>query len=345
MLGAEAEAPAALVDLITARAQGNPFYIEELLNFIRSQGVDPQDEAALKKLELPESLHSLILSRIDKLGEAPRRTLKVASVLGRVFRAPMLPGVYPELGTFDQVKEHLRTLGTSDLVNVDLEAEQTYLFKHVVTQEVAYESMPFAIRSMLHERVGGYIEESEADAIDRHLDLLAHHYWRSDNLSKKREYLGRAGDAAQASYANQAAIDYFERLAPLLEQGARVEALLKLGKVLELVGNWRRAEQVDSEAMGLAEDLGDDQARASCETALAEVARKQGRYDEALERLDRAGAAFRDLGDESGVGTGAAPRRHRRRAARRLRRRRSRITTRALRSGSASATRRTWATC
>ena len=302
MLGTETEAPAALVELITARAQGNPFYIEELLNFIRSQGVDPQDESALKKLELPESLHSLILSRIDKLAEAPRRTLKVASVLGRVFSAPMLPGVYPELGAFDEVTEHLRTLGTSDLVNVDQEAEQTYVFKHVVTQEVAYESMPFAFRSMLHECVGGYIEETEADAIERNLDLLAHHYWRGENLQKKREYLGRAGDAAQASYANAAAIDYFARLAPLLEQGARVEVLLKLGKVLELVGNWHRAEEVDSEAMVLAESLGDDHSRASCETALAEVARKQGRYDEAFERLDRAGAAFRDLGDESGAG-------------------------------------------
>ncbi len=302
MLGAEAEASAALVDLITARAQGNPFYIEELLNFIRSQGVDPQDETALKKLELPESLHSLILTRIDKLSEAPRRTLKVASVLGRVFRAPMLPGVYPELGGYDQVKEHLRTLGTSDLVNVDLETEQTYVFKHGVTQEVAYESMPFAMRSMLHERVGGYIEESEVDAIDRNLDLLAHHYWRSENLPKKREYLGRAGDAAQASYANTAAIDYFGRLAPLLEQRARVDVLLKLGKVLELVGEWRRAEQVDSEAMVLAENLADDHAKASCETALAEVARKQGRYDEAFERLDRAAREFRSVGADSGVG-------------------------------------------
>ncbi len=302
MLGTEAEAPAALVDLITARAQGNPFYIEELLNYIRSQGVNPQDESALKKLELPESLHSLILSRIDKLSEAPRRTLKVASVLGRVFRAPMLPGVYPELGAFERVKEHLRTLGASDLVNVDQEAEQTYLFKHVVTQEVAYESMPFAFRAMLHEHVGGYIERTEADGIDRQLDLLAHHYWHSENLAKKREYLGRAGDAAQANYANSAAIDYFERLAPLVAQGERVDVLLKLGKVLELVGNWRRAEQVAGEAMVLADSLGDDHARASCEWALAEVARKQGRYDEAFERLERAVGEFRSAGEESGVG-------------------------------------------
>ena len=123
-------------------------------------------------------------------------------MLGRVFRAPMLPDVYPELGDFDESRKTSRTLGTSDLVSVDQEAEQTYLFKHVVTQEVAYESMPYAIRSMLHERVGSYIEETEADAIERNLDLLAHHYWRSENLPKKREYLGRAGEAAQASYAN-----------------------------------------------------------------------------------------------------------------------------------------------
>src|SRR4029453_17274326 len=91
--------------------------------------------------------------------------------------------------------------------------------------------------------------------------------------------------------------------APLVEEGARVDTLLKLGKVLELVGNWRRAEQVDGEAMVLAEALADDHARASCETALAEVARKQGRFDEALERLERAAGEFRSLGGESGSGS------------------------------------------
>ena len=298
---AEVEPPLFLVDLIMTRAQGNPFYIEELLNFIHTQGVNLQDESALQRLDLPESLHSLILSRIDELAEEPRRTLKMASVLGRVFKASMLQGVYPELGGFEQVQEHLKTLGANDLVNVDVAADQSYVFKHVVTQEVAYESMPFAIRSTLHERVGRHIEATESETIDRNLDLLASHYWRSDNLPKKREYLGRAGDAAQASYANKAAISYFKRLAPLLEESARVDALLKLGKVLELVGNWRRAEKVEAEAMALAEELGDDHAKATCETALAEVARKQGRFDEAMARLDRAASEYRSLGEESGV--------------------------------------------
>lgn len=302
ILEADSEPPAALVDLVTARAQGNPFYMEELISFIRSQHVDMQNASALAQLQLPESLHSLVLSRIDMLGESPRRTLKVASVVGRVFRATTLIGVYSELGELDEVKENLRALGTVDIVNLEQEAEQSYLFKHVVTQEVAYESMPFAFRSMLHERAGQYIETTEADAIDRNLDLLAHHYWHSQNLPKKREYLGRAGTSAEASYANAAAIGYFERLVPLVEGAARIDALLKLGKVFELVGEWQRAEKVDGEALTLADSLSDDLARSSCETALAEVARKQGRYDEAVARLDRAARGFADAGDEKGVG-------------------------------------------
>ena len=302
MLATERDAPAALVELITNRAQGNPFYIQELLNYIRSQGVDPADAAGLKDLQLPGSLHSLILSRIDAVAEAPRRALKVASVIGRVFRVPTLCGVYPELGGVIEIADHLAMLATADLVHPEIEAEQSYIFKHAITQEVAYESMPFAFRSALHERAGAFLERTEAGAIDRHLDLLAHHYWHSENVAKKREYLGRAGDAAQAVYANAVAIDYFERLAPLVDGKDRVELLLKLGKVVELVGDWKRAEEVDTQALALAVSLDDVKWRASSETALAEVARKQGRFDEALERLDRAARGFETVGDESGVG-------------------------------------------
>ena len=132
---------------MTDRSGGNPFYIEELISFIASRGIDPADAESLRTLELPESLHSLVLSRIDEMAEAPRRTLKVASVVGRVFEAPVLPGAYPELGALDEVIVHLDTLRAADLVSLDRDAEQAYLFKHVATQEVAYESLPFALRA------------------------------------------------------------------------------------------------------------------------------------------------------------------------------------------------------
>ena len=287
---------------MTARSQGNPFYLEELLNYIHEHGVDPQDSSALRGLELPESLHSLILSRVDTLGEAPRRTLKVASVVGRTFLAGALPAIYPELGSPDDIGEHLATLRSRDLITLDREDEQSYLFKHVVTQEVAYESMPFAIRAMLHERTGGYIEETGADAIELQLDLLAHHFWHSENLEKKREYLVRAGEAAEASYANTAAIDYLERAAPLVSEQERVDVLLRLGRVVAHVGDWRRAEQVEREALANAELLGDTRSRGWCETELAEVARKQGRYEEAVSLLEQAADAFESVGDDGGLG-------------------------------------------
>jgi predicted ATPase/class 3 adenylate cyclase len=291
-----------LTELVVSRAQGNPFYAEELLNYVHAQEIDPADEQALRSLELPGSLHSLVLSRIDTLSESPRRTLKVASVVGRVFRAPMLPGVYPELGTVGDVRAHLGTLRLLDLVNPDREEDESYLFKHAVTQEVAYESIPYALRVELHGDVGRFIEQHEPDAIDRNVDLLAHHFWLSDDEERKRAYLRRAGDAAQAAYANASAIDYFERLVPLLPETDRAAVLLKLGKVLELVGDWPRAEAIEREALALAEDVADEEAKAWSQTALAEVMRKTGRYDEATSALDEAAELFERVTNEEGLG-------------------------------------------
>ena len=321
MLGVDAEPPAALVELVTARAQGNPSTSRSCSTSSAARASTRRTRRRLQTLELPESLHSLILSRIDALGEAPRRTLKVASVVGRVFRAPMLPGVYPELGAFDAGPG--ATCGRSarsDLVSVDQEAEQTYLFKHVVTQEVAYESMPFAFRvdaararRRLHR--GDRAGRDRAQPRPARAPLLA----QREPARRSASTSPRAGDAAQAAYANAAAIEYFERLAPLVEQGERVDVLLKLGKVLELVGNWRRAEEVEGEALALAREPG--------RRLLARVVRDgagRGRAQAgALRRGVRAarprGARLRGAGRRGRRRQGAAPHRHRRGAARRLR--------------------------
>jgi adenylate cyclase len=300
--GAEVEVPPALLELVVTRAQGNPFYAEELLNYVEEQGVDASDERELRALELPGSLHSLVLGRIDTLTEAPRRTLKVASVVGRVFRAPVLPGAYPELGTIDDVHMQLDTLRRVDLVKLDRAEDDSYLFKHAVTREVAYESLPYALRATLHGHVGRFIEQHEPESVERNVGLLAHHFWHSDDEQKKVVYLRRAGAAAQASYANASAIDYYERLVPLVDETERPGVLLELGKVLELVGRWDDARDVETQGLELAESTGDDRSRAWCETALAEVARKQGAFDEATERLARARAVFAESGDEQGLG-------------------------------------------
>ncbi len=301
LLGADADATDELVALVTARADGNPFYVEELVSFIASSGIDTSDGAALRNLQLPESLHSLVLSRIDTVAEEPRRTLKVASVIGRVFRAPVLPGAYPELGTLDDVRDHLETLRTRDLVIPERVEDLSFLFKHVVTQEVAYASMPFAQRRALHRAVGLYLEAQDHEPVEQRLDLLAHHFWLADDEVRKREYLARAGAAAQASYANAAAIDYYDRLVPLLEGKARVEAQLKLEQVLELVGDWTRAVSVAEEALHAAETLDDADAQGWARAALADLARKQGRFDDSALQLAEAAAVFQVSDDEAGL--------------------------------------------
>ena len=303
VVGDDAEPSHALVALVTDRSGGNPFYIEELISFIAGRGIDIADERAVRAVELPESLHSLILGRIDTVGEEPRRTLKVASVVGRVFEAPLLPGAYPELGELDTVTDHLGQLRAADLVNLDREAHQAWLFKHVATQEVAYESLPFAVRSMLHGRIGAYLEATAGDAVDQSLDLLAHHYGRSDDRSKKIEFLRRAAVAAQASYANAAAIDYYERLVPLLTGPARVETMIELARVHHVVGNVPAAEAILVEARALAD--GDRRLSARCDHLIAESARRLGRFSEAAEVLQRAYDTFEELGDDTGLADAA----------------------------------------
>ncbi|MEO6064467.1 MAG: tetratricopeptide repeat protein, partial [Burkholderiales bacterium] len=294
--------PSELVDAVTRRSQGNPFYAEELLNFIASRGIDVRDDQAWRQVDLPDSLYSLILGRIDAIAEDPRRTLKVASVVGRTFAVPTLSGSYTDLGDESEVLAQLVTLTDADLVSPEDFIERTFTFKHSLTQEVAYENLPFAFRSVLHERIAEYIERTDGNANDRHLDLLAHHYWHSDNLPKKREYLLRAGMAAQAAYANASAIDYYERLAPIVEGKNRVGALLKLGAVLDLIGDWRRAETTNRNAMSVAQQEGDRDALGWCEAAFAEIVRKQGQYDRAISHLDLADAAFDAAGDRAGLG-------------------------------------------
>jgi predicted ATPase/class 3 adenylate cyclase len=301
--GSQSQASPELVERLTIRAEGNPFYIEELLNYLHDRGHDPNDTRALELLELPASLHSLILSRIDQLTESQKITLKVASVIGRLFRAAMLWGTYPQLGDERSIIGDLDTMTKMDLVALETpDPELTYLFKHIVTQEVAYESLPFGTRAMLHEQIGRYIEGAYARSLDQYVDLLAYHFYRSTDEAKKREYLLRAGEAAQRNYANSAAIDYYQRMLPLVPKKEQVPILLKLGKVLELVGEWAEAGQLYQQILEMAGELGDRQVLAWGQAAQGELLSKQGLYPEAAAWLKGARATFEEMDDQDGVG-------------------------------------------
>ena len=300
--GGAQEPPAALVERISQRAQGNPFYIEELLNYLHDRGLDPHDPRVLANLDLPTSLHSLILSRIDQLSESQKIIIKVASIIGRQFRMAWLWGVHPQVGAPARVEADLEELSHLDLTPLDLaEPERIYLFKHIVTHEVAYESLPYATRAQLHGQLGQFIEDTCAATLDQHVDLLAYHYDHSHNEPKKREYLRRAGDSARAAFANQAAIDYYRRLLPLLSSAEQIVVLLKLGQVLELVGEWSEAGDLYRRTLQCAEQINDLAGLASCQRAMGWLLRKQGEYHEAVAWLTQARAGFDLLGELAAI--------------------------------------------
>ncbi|MFN8499076.1 MAG: tetratricopeptide repeat protein [Anaerolineae bacterium] len=303
LTGVEAAVPPAFVEQLTTRAQGNPFYIEELINYLNDRGIEPGDVGALATLDLPTSLHSLILSRIDQLTESQKITIKVASVIGRLFRVRWLWGAYPGLGAETQVKADLATLHRLDLTPEDQpEPEQVYIFKHIVTEEVAYASLLTAMRTQFHGNLAQFIERAYPDQIDQQLDLLAFHYAHSSNDDKKREYLLRAGDAAHAAYANDAALDYYRRLLPLVNGADCVEVILKLGQVLELVGRWDEVDALYRRGLAEAEALGDRRAEARCQSAIGWLLRKRNQNAEAAQWLAEAQVVFEQLGDQAGLG-------------------------------------------
>lgn len=288
--------PRGLLEALMARAQGNPFYMEELLNFVRDRGLDPSD---LDRIELPDSLHALILSRIDQLSEGEKMTLRVASVIGRLFRAEWLTGYYPELGTVPMVRAALDGLSNLDITPLDSpEPEWRYLFKHIVTHEVTYESLPFATRARLHEQLAKYLEGTDAP-----VEAIAFHYGRTENTAKKIEFLRKAGEAAQRNFANDSALDYFSSLLPLLtDDKEKFRIHLMRGQVSELMGRYEDAERDYRAALACAvDDLG---LKARTQFALGKLNRLRGEYATALDWLGRAHEARTRSEDARGLAQG-----------------------------------------
>jgi class 3 adenylate cyclase/tetratricopeptide (TPR) repeat protein/ABC-type dipeptide/oligopeptide/nickel transport system ATPase subunit len=295
--------PPILLERLNEKAQGNPFYISELMNLFHDRQLDPTDAATLNEMELPDSLYSLVMSRIDRLGANEQLILKAASVIGRVLKARWLWGAYPELGSPDYVKGQLSYLTRFELILPEQpEPELEYLFRHLVTQEVAYESLTLATRQVLHAQIGFFLEEQDDQTESRYLDLLAFHFEHSREVNRQREYFDKAGRAAQAIFANQSALAYYQKLLPLLPLDAQSSVMLRLGEIWQLTGQWVEAQGVFQNSLELARQLQDRPAIAQSQLALGTLMNLKGSYAEALAYLNQAEPLFEALGSEIGIG-------------------------------------------
>ncbi len=282
--------PKKLLDLVVEKSGGNPFYIEEILNYIKDLDIDIHNARSLEALDLPDTIHSLILSRLDRLTQGQQNVLRVASVIGRLFRSAMVHGVYPGKPIQEQIEDDLRALFNLDLTSVEKnEPEETYLFKHIVTQEVTYESLPFNTRRVLHERAGEYLEQNQPEELDQFIDLLAFHFSHSSNNEKKKKYLLRAGELAQETFANMAALDYFKQVLPFLDASEAVEVEFKMGEVYVLIGQMDRAEKLFSNLLEKIEKSAElNHFLPEAQMAFGEMRRKQGEFAKATPYLNDA---------------------------------------------------------
>ena len=284
--------PVELRARVLARAEGNPFFLEEILRAIIDAAAIAYDEDSsrwratrdIADLPIPATLHGVITSRIDRLPQEAKQVLHLAAVIGRIVPRPLLTAI----AGHDGLDGHLRILQRAELLRERARLPETeYIFKHQLTQEAAYAGLLRRKRRTLHRRVAEALELHYADRIEEQLGLLAHHWERAGDAERALHYLRRAGEQAAAHYANDEAVSYFSRALDLTPQSAlrtRYDLLVTRENVYDLLG--KRDEQ--QEDLGSLERIADalDDSRLKAEATL-----RQAYYETRLSDYSAAVAA------------------------------------------------------
>lgn len=211
--------PNELVAFIRNKAEGHPFYSEELAYALRDGGfIEVRNNecritssaGTLDELNLPGSLEGVITSRIDRMPPSHQLTLKVASVIGRVFALRELCAIYPIKNEIEALPDYLAHLENQELTILDTpDPELSYLFKHIITQEVAYNLLLFSQRRSLHRAMAEWYEGAFTQDIVTYYPVLAHHWKQADVPQKAVDYLEKSGEMAFRNGAYQEAIKFF----------------------------------------------------------------------------------------------------------------------------------------
>jgi class 3 adenylate cyclase/tetratricopeptide (TPR) repeat protein len=207
--------------LIIQRTEGNPFFIEETVKALLDEGVlvaSREDivRQPISQLILPSTVHGILASRIDRLPTAQKQLLQTLSVIGRDSSLLLLTRMLAQ--SEKELDQMLAGLCSGEFVYEQQGSAGTeYVFKHALTQEVAYKSLLIERRKALHERAADSLESLFAERIDDHLSEIAYHYSQSANAEKAAKYLSLAGQQAATRSAQNEAVAYFEAGMAVLE--------------------------------------------------------------------------------------------------------------------------------
>jgi class 3 adenylate cyclase/tetratricopeptide (TPR) repeat protein len=256
--------PDRLRTLILEKAEGNPFYVEEVIRSLLDAGVIVEEAGRwratreVERVRVPDTLAGVITARLDRLERPVKQVAQAAAVIGRAFPHDILAEVQ---GDGPALNRALTDLQRRDLVReVRRLPAREFMFKHVLTQEAAYASVLIAQRRALHRRVAECLERAPGDLTDARLAALAHHYYEGGAWEKALEYGRRMGERSQALYAAPTAIEHYTRAldaARHLDRPAPIELLSARGRAYETVGSFEAAQLDHQAALERARAAGD----------------------------------------------------------------------------------------
>jgi predicted ATPase/class 3 adenylate cyclase len=314
--------------LIEAKAHGNPFFIRELVDSLRESGqlIEEEDEWILSAgminslraanalvrdddkwiladaadlsviaLDIPDSVHGVILARLDRLPDSHKPTIKVASVIGYTFELGLLAQAHPAHPHQTAIQTQATALEERDFIIKDWTAESkpaefTYTFRQQATQEVSYETLLFTQRRELHCNLAELLEQQAPDEVDQ----IAYHSYLGEDWDRSLRYQFLAGTRDKQLFANLQSIDHFRKALnsadhlpedDTLSQRQKINA--DLGELLLTLGEQEEALTRLHAALSLAEQLEDVEAQAHACRWIARSFEFRGQYEPALEWIDR----------------------------------------------------------
>ncbi len=235
-----------LMDLILNRASGNPLYIEEFIYSLMENGSIEKIDGAYKlsrdrsQIEIPTTIQGIIAARLDRLEYHLKRTMQVASVIGRNFAYRILHTI---MGMQENLRDNLFNLQNMELIyEKNLFPELEYIFRHALIQEVAYDSLLSAKKIDFHRKVGEAMKELFDARGGEYASFIGDHFMRGQVWKSAYEYLDKAGDAAAHMFAHAEARAHYARAIEALDhlddslenRRLRVDTIIK-----QTLASWR----------------------------------------------------------------------------------------------------------
>jgi predicted ATPase/class 3 adenylate cyclase len=262
--------PSDLRQFVQDKAEGNPFYLEEMVNSLIESEILKQDNGGwritrpISESDISSTIHGVISDRLDRLERETKRILQEASVIGRTFLYVILKRITELKHGIDQ---YLRGLEQLDLIRTRTpQPELEYIFKHALTQEVVYNGLLKKERREIHERIGQVMEQLFKNRLSKFYETLSYHFKQGQSVLKAVHYLIMSGEKSLKHYSVEEAHQYYKEAFDLIanktskskeEQKILIEILNKWSLVFYYRGDFKELTELFTEHEDVAVSLDD----------------------------------------------------------------------------------------